>query len=273
MDRISDLHAKPKGTEIEIQGEITYDSAPKQVRYGQGFSQFIVVHDSGEGALGGIGCNVPLSNVDQGYRKGETVTVRGKLDKYADRKQPLLPNGTYPVKTSVKVEHIEEFTQIQNYPEEEVPASPTNVMSKEDVREANKPPRNGYIIAKEVEEEKKRIIFEKKDLITAKESACKTVGKWIESGKMELKDYFKWCNYLVDYFYNEDDKFAIITEANLMISGLITVTKAEALNWIEMHLKGTDVAQDVTGILHVKALDKQTLNELLETIGKLSLVI
>ena len=279
MDRIKDLHGKAKGTEVEIQGEVAYDSAPKQVRYGQGFNQFLVIQDDPEGGMNGIGCNVPMANVDQGFAKGNSVTIKGKVDKYADRKQPLKPDGTYPVKTSIKVEHIEEFVQAEEFATTdkvtspvpgEIPDVTASVMSPKDLAEADRPaPKNGYSQAKKEEKE----MWAAKDLVVAKQSACKTVGKWIDSGKIQLKDYFKWCAKLVDFFYNTDDSFALITEANLIQSGLITVTKAEAISWIEIHVKGTDVEQDLCGILHVKALDKQTLPELLNTIGKLSLAI
>ena len=272
MNKIFDLHSMPKGSECEIKGEIIFENPPKAVRYGTGLNQFVVLSDHPDKGLNAVGVNISVQTVEDGFTKGEKIVVKGKVDKYPDRNQPLKPDGTYPVKTSVKATHVEKFVEVEDFaptPEESV----ASVMSPQDIEEVNKPPTNGYSTAKGVEEEKKRIMWEKKDLVTAKESACKTVGKWIDSGKIELKDYFKWCDYLVDYFYNSDDKFALITEANLMQSGLITVNKAQALAWIEEHAKGTDVAQDLCGILHVKALDKQTLNELLETIGKLSLAV
>ncbi len=282
MNKIQELHALPNGTDVEIQGRVAYDSAPKPVRYGEGFNQFVVVSD-GEGETHGIGCNIPMSTEDQGYAKGNTVTIKGKLDKYADRKQPLKPDGTFPIKTSVRVTFIEEFTQVDDFPDAPANATPVElpgkppvtikaepVMDKEDLKEAEVVvKKNGYSQSKEEE----RKMWEAKDLIVAKQSACKTVGKWIDSGRIELKDYFKWCDKLVDFFYNKDDGFTLITEVNLMKSGLVSATKAEILSWITEHMKGTDIETDPCGILHVKALDKQTVAELLDTAEKVSLAI
>ena len=274
MNNIIDLHKTPKGSPCEIKGEIVYENPPKPSRYGKGLNQFIVVQDNLQDRLSAVGVNINVASVEEGFQKGEKVLVRGKVDKYPDKTQQLNPDGTYPMKTSVKADYIERFVEPEDFPTES-PSSPTpvtgfpvSVMSADDVKAANTP-RPVYVDAKAEE----KAMWAKKDLIVAKQSACKTVGKWISDGKIELKDYFGWCTRLVDYFYNEDDKFAVITEANLMVSKLVNVTKTQALAWIEKHLKGTDVEQDPCGILHVKELDKQTLDELLKTIEKLSLIL
>lgn len=275
MNKICDLHSMPKGAVCEIQGEITYENPPKATRYGKGLNQFIVVNDNiEEGGVNGIGVNVSVASVEDGFIKGNKVTVKGKVDKYPDRNQPLQPDGTFPMKTSVKADHIEHYVDADDFPDPPITGHVPNVMDKEDLVQASKPaPTNGYSTAKGVEEEKKRIMWEKKELKICKQAVLKVVGRLVEAGTLNMKVFFRWADKLVDYVYNEDDKFALITEANLMQSGLITVTKAEALDWIETHVKGTDVEQDLCGILHVKALDKQTLNELLETVEKLSLAI
>ena len=270
MNRIIDLHALPKGTPCEIKGEIIYEKEPKQSRYGKGFNQFIVVSDNPEGGMNTIGVNVTVGSIDDGFLKEERVIITGKVDKYADRTQQLQPDGTYPMKTSVKAEHVEKFVEAEDFPAEsstpEVPQK--QVMDKDDVKEADKPaPKsNGYTQAKEEE----RKMWTKKDLIVAKQSACKTVGRWVESGKIDLKNYFTWATKLVEFFYNEDDAFARTTEISLIKSGLITTTKEKATEWILEHVKETDIAQDMTGILHVKELNKQSLKELIETMEKVN---
>jgi len=270
MNRIAELHSLPKGTPCEIMGEIIFEKEPQQSRYGKGLNQFIVVSDDPEGVINTVGVNVNIGTIDEGFLKGEKVIVKGKVDKYPDRTQQLKPDGTYPMKTSVKAEHIEKFVEVEDFPVEQLaPATGlVQVMDADDLKEANKPaPKsNGYIQTKEEE----RKMWEKKDLIVAKQSACKTVGKWIVSGHIELKNYFAWCNKLVDYFYNEDDAFAVITEANLMKSGLIEVTKAQVLAWISDRLKGTQITYESLGI---KAIASQTLEELKDTAVKIALAI
>lgn len=271
MNNIIDLHRTPKGSTCEIKGEIVYENPPKQARYGNGLNQFIVVQDDLQDRMSAVGVNVNVASIEDGFQKGEKVLVKGKVDKYPDKSQPLNQDGTYPMKTSLKAEYIERFVEPADFPPASVSGLASDmpsVMDEEDLKAINTPKTN-YTDTKAEE----KAMWAKKDLIVAKQSACKTCGKWISDGKIELKDYFGWCNRLVDYFYNEDEKFAVITEANLMISGLVTVTKAQALSWITKHVKGTDIEQDLCGILHVKELDKQTLDELLQTVEKLSLAI
>ena len=252
MNQISELSKLPKGTDVEFKGTVSYENPPRAAMYGGGFSQFVVVKD-GEF---GIGVNIPVKSPDEGYTKGVNLIVKGKVDKYPDKKQPLTEDGTFPMRTSIKATIVEEYRQVEEFPQQEY--TEETVVTKESIVK-EKP---SYTVAKNTEKEAERIMWEKKDLVTAKESACKTVGKWVSDGKIELIDYFKWCTKLVDYFYNEDEGFDLIVEANLMASGLVEVTKAQAATWIKSHMKGTELTLEG---LNVPALDKQTLPELLET--------
>lgn len=267
MNKIAELHGMTKGTECVITGVIIYEAQPKPVKYGSGLNQFVVIEDDAQGGINSVGVNISLSRAEDGYRKEEKVTITGKVDKYPDRKQPLQQDGTYPMKTSVKAIRIERVKDIDDFNEQLPP--------EEEVIVTEKPAKQNYTVAKNVEEEKKRIVFEKRDLVMAKESACKTVATWVVSGHILLKDYFSWVEKLVDYFYSQDDKFATITQANLISSKLITVTKTEALTWIKDHMWNTEYAteEELTKALHVKPLDKQLLPELLDTIEKLSLIL
>ena len=275
MNKISELHSMPKGGECEVTGIITYEAEPKPVKYGQGLNQFVVIEDDAQGGINSVGVNISLSKVEDGFRKGEKIVIKGKVDKYPDRKQPLQQDGTFPMKTSLKATTIERVVNEGDFREqEECTDEPVEeVKTKEEIVKSEKP--TNYAVAKGVEEEKKRIMFAERDLVVAKESACKTVATWVVSGHIVLKDYFFWVQKLIDCFYNEDDKFAIITQANLISSGLVTVTKAEALTWIRDHMWDTEHATepDLIKALHVKPFDKQLLPELLNTIEKLSLIL
>ena len=273
MNKILELHSMAKGTECEVTGVITYAAEPKPVKYGQGLNQFVVIEDNTEGGMSSVGVNISLSKVEDGFKKGEKVVITGKVDKYPDRKQPLQQDGTFPTKTSLKAVSVEKIVEATDFHEqEEASSAPVEeVMSEEDIKEADKPAENNYV----TEKEKERIMWEKKDLVVAKESACKTVATWIVSGHVQLKDYFAWVEKLVDCFYSQDDKFATITQANLMSSKLVTVTKTEALIWIRDHMWNTEhtTEADLIKALHVKPFDKQLLPELLDTIERLSLIL
>ena len=273
MNKILELHSMAKGTECEVTGVITYEAEPKPVKYGQGLNQFVVIEDNAQGGTSSVGVNISLSKIEDGFYKGEKVVVQGKVDKYPDRKQPLQPDGTFPTKTSLKAVSVEKVVEAEDFHEqEEATSTPVaSVMTGKDIEEANKPAENNYV----TEKEKERIMWEKKDLVVAKESACKTVATWVVSGHILLKDYFAWVEKLVDCFYSEDDKFATITQANLMSSKLVTVTKVEALAWIRDHMWNTEHATEAELIkaLHVKPFDKQLLPELLDTIERLSLIL
>jgi len=258
MNQISELSRLPKGADVEFKGVVSYENPPRASMYGGGFNQFVVVK-SGDF---GIGVNIPVHSIDEGYIKGTSLIVKGKVDKYPDKKQPLTSEGTYPMRTSIKATVVEEYRDVEDFPEQETVVTKESIVNTESASVKGLVNKPSYSAAKNVEEEQKRIRFEKRDLLTAKESACKTVGKWIETGKIDLKDYFKWCTKLVDYFYNEDEGFDLMTEANLMHSGLVEVNKTQALAWIRNHMKGTELTLEG---LNVPALDKQTLPELLET--------
>ena len=263
MDLVKDFGAMPKGRAVEFQGEITYDTPARAARYGGGFSQFVVVTDS----TGGIGTNIPVANIEAGFIKGTMLKVWGKIDKYQDKKQPLTENGTYPIRTSVSASKVEEFRMADTFVEKH-DHSTEQVMTKEDIVVVDKPAPN-YSVAKNVEKEAERIMWAKKDLITAKESACKTVGKWVSDGKIDLLNYFKWCTMLVDYFYNEDEAFDLIVQANLMASGLVEVTKPQITSWLKQHIKGTGFTLEGLDV----DLTKATLPELLEKCTQLALMI
>ena len=267
MNQISELSRLPKGTDVEFKGVVSYENPPRASQYGGGFSQFVVVKDGDNG----IGVNISVKSLDEGYTKGTSLQVKGKVDKYPDKKQPLTENGTYPMRTSIKAIVVEEYREVDDFPQQEYDHSKEQVMTKEDIVKADKP--ESYSVAKNTEKEQERIMWAKKDLITARESACKTVGKWISDKVIELKDYFAWCDKLVDYFYHEDEAFTIITEANLIISGLVELTKPQMLAWIQSKMAGTKF-QEEDVLMHelgVKKLSTQVVSELLDTIQKLSL--
>lgn len=267
MNQVIETKGMPKGTYIELKGVIIYEQTPRPARYGNGFSQFFVMSDNEQDKMCEVGVNVNVGSLEDGYTKGEKVIIKGKVDKYPDKKQPLLPNGTYPLKTSIKADNVERYREVNDFVNpEDIPESPTaSVMTPKELEIANKP---NYVEAKAGEKGEERKMWAKKDLVVAKESACKTVGGWVETGKVELKDYFLWATKLVEFFYNEDDKFVVITEANLMKSGLVEVNKAQITDWIKERMKGTEITTENMG---VKALSTQTLTELLDTAVKVAL--
>ena len=270
MNQVLETASMQKGAYVELKGIIIYEQTPRASRYGNGFSQFLVISDNQGDKRCEVGVNVNMAKIDDGFVKGHSVIVKGKVDKYPDKKQPLLPNGTYPLKTSIKADSVEEFREVNDFVNPEdivaVPESPTaSVMTPEELEIINKP---DYVQSKQEAKDEESKMWAAKDLIVAKQSACKTVGKWIESGKIDLTEYFAWATKLVEFFYNEDDKFVVITEANLMKSGLVDVTKAQVTDWITERMKGTDIVWESVSS---KAISSLTLTELLDTAVKVAL--
>jgi len=269
MNKISELHGLPKGEECEISGVIIYEQAPKPVKFGVGFNQFVVVEDIPGNKFCSVGVNISLTDPKEGFLKGEKIIIQGKVDKYPDRTQKLTSDGTYPMKTSLKAHSVERFKQVEDFPikDYQEEAQIGEVMDAKDLEEANKP---NYIEIKTQSEREKQAIFEAKDLISAKKSAAHTIADLIIAGKIELKNFFVWSTLLVDFFYNTDDAFAIITEANLMKSGLIEATKLQVSQWILERIKGTQIVLET---LCEKPISTQTLEELKDTAVKVALAI
>jgi len=265
MNQIAELVKLPKGTEVEFEGEITFENPPRANLYGSGFSQFVVVKKGADG----IGCNIPIPAIENGYHKKQTVNVKGKINKYPDKKQPLTENGTYPIKTSVNATSVEEIViQDDNALLTDADIEKINEKStvKPSEKSSAKPNTNKYNSDKE--EEKK--MWAAKDLKVCKQAMIKTIGRWVEVNVIPKSQFFKWVTRCVDFVYNEDDAFDLIVEAQMMKSGLIECDKKSVTAWIDEHMKGTACTLEMLG---VKKLDIQTLVELLDTAERLSLVL
>jgi hypothetical protein len=256
MNKTNELVAMPKGTPCEIQGEISYQLEPKKAIYGKGgYSQFIVVDDE----TGKIGVNINLPSIQEGFTKGEKVHIKGKVDKYPDKKQPLLPNGTYPMRTSVVAEWFERYQDVQDFPatnnEVQTVIPQTTVLVGD------------YLVKKATKEELDKKMWEDKDLRIVKQSALKAAVELCVNDNIKLQDLFKMANKFVDYVYNEDDKFAIVTEAQLIKSGLVTLTKPQAIAWLDKHIPEMPLTDDMS----LTEYKNKTLEELLEIIERVAL--
>jgi len=261
MNQIAELVKLPKGTEVEFEGEITYENPPRANLYGSGFSQFVVVKKGADG----IGCNIPIPGIENGYRKGQTVNVKGKVNKYPNKKEPLTENGTYPIATSVNATSVEEIV-IQDDNALLTDAEIEKINKKSTVKPTAKPNTNKYNGDKE--EEKK--MWAAKDLKVCKQAMIKTIGRWVEANVIPKSQLFKWVTRCVDYVYNEDDAFNLVVEAQMMKSGLLECDKKSVTAWIDEHMKGTACTLEMLGVAD---LSKQTLVQLLDTAERLSLVL
>jgi hypothetical protein len=265
MNKTNELVAMPKGTPCEIQGEISYQLEPKKTMYGKGgYSQFIVVDDE----TGKIGVNLNLPSIQEGFTKGEKVHIKGKVDKYPDKKQPLLPNGTYPIRTSVVAEWFERYRDADDFTEgmKEITNETQPIVKAENflyIQEGD------YLVKKATKEELDKKMWENKDLRIVKQSALKAAVELCVNEKIKLQDLFKIADKFVDYVYNEDDKFAIVTEAQLIKSGLITLTKPQALAWLDKHIPEMPLTDDMS----LTEYKDKPLDELLEIIERVALSI
>ena len=80
MNKITELHSMPKGSDCEIEGAVTYEQEPKESKFGKGLNQFIVVADDSDS----VGVNVTVPSKDDGFLMDETIHIVGKVDKSGD---------------------------------------------------------------------------------------------------------------------------------------------------------------------------------------------
>ena len=93
------------------------------------------------------------------------------------------------------------------------------------------------------------------------------VGKVDYLGITSVDSYFEFADRITEWIKDEN-AFKLRTEANLIISGLSPLKKAEIIDWINNVRMGTDIEDDEQFLikLNVQVLPAQTVKELRETV-------
>jgi hypothetical protein len=161
------------------------------------------------------------------------------------------------MRTSVVAEWIERYQDVQDFPVSKTAEIPGTV------------PVGDYLLKKTTKEVEDKQMWADKDLRIVKQSALKAAVELCVNEKIKLQDLFKIADKFVDYVYNEDDKFAIVTEAQLIKSGLITLTKPQAIAWLDKHIPEMPLTDDMS----LTEYKDKPLDELLEVIERVALSI
>ena len=255
------------GERVKIEGYVKHALKPKKLW--KGIFQFIVLKDNTET----IGCNVSCDSIDNGYELGENLCVVGERGEYPekDRRTGQL--------TGNKVQNINGYVE-SNWLEADREVVVTEKEGKEE-KEEKKQEKIIVSVPKYKQEDYWRDKFlldvERQETYKAnndtiiRECAIKAVTDLVTGTSpiiMESKkDYFKFADEIVAYIKN-DTEWKLPIEANMIISGLSPMKKAEIIDWINNVRMGTDIEDDDDFLikLNVQKLSVQTIKELRETV-------
>ena len=166
---------------VEVEGEITYTTKPKNVKgekEGKSYdfwSQFIVISDD----TGKIGCNLTFGEEKESLGKGDSAKIKGTIEEYKNK------DGNIVKTLRGKV---------------------VKIMEEEGKKETSIGGNGDYWNAKyqldleRIKIDKER--NEKNNLYIARECAIKAVTELVKTKTMKSKDYFSFAEKIVNYIYN-----------------------------------------------------------------------
>lgn len=169
---------------IIIEGEII--KTPLKPREGQyGWSQLVILKDDTDE----ISSWINIEGVNDDYKIGQYIEVKGKVSKYTKGGKPGVSlNG------NVIDEIVKDETVSQEKPNDQPKAQPKDQPNQEQ--------------EKDMEE-----VWEAKDLRRVKECISKNATALVIQGIITLKDRFKYMNEEVDFFYGNNIRQQITSEA------------------------------------------------------------
>ena len=252
------------GERVKIEGYVKHALKPKKLW--KGIFQFIVLKDNTET----IGCNVSCDSIDNGYELGENLCVVGERGEYPekDRRTGQL--------TGNKVQNINGYVESRwlEVGEEVSMAEEVNEDMKKEkpiVVDMPKYRQEDYWKDKFLLDVERQETYKSNNDTIIRECAIKAVTDLVTGTSpiiMESKaDYFKFADEIVAYIKN-DTEWKLPIEANMIISGLSPMKKAEIIDWINNVRMGTDIEDDDDFLikLNVQKLSAQNIKELRETV-------
>lgn len=255
----------PKGTSVKIRGRVKHSLKPRKLW--KGISQFIVLEDR----VSSIGCNVSCDSIDNGYELGENLVIVGERGEYPekDRRTGQLTGGVVKnINGYVENNWIEADEDLEK--EEEEDRSPERVESQ--VVSVPKYRQEDYWKDKFLLDVERQDIYKANNETIIRECAIKAVTEVLvaritKGTSMDNKEYFEMAGEIVEWIKDDAD-FKFKTEADMIISGLSPLKKAEIVDWINNARIGTDIEDDEQFLikLNVQVLPAQTVKELRETV-------
>ncbi|TET08475.1 MAG: hypothetical protein E3J83_03250 [Candidatus Atribacteria bacterium] len=264
--KIQEVLELPKGTPVKIRGRVTHSLKPRKLW--KGISQFIVLGD----ATGSIGCNVSCENIDNGYELDENLVIVGERGEYPekDRRTGQLTGG---VVKNINGYVESSFIDADEDLKEEETDQPSDDTSK--TVSVPKYRQEDYWKDKFLLDVERQEVYNANNETIIRECAIKAVTelagiKFFPEGINFKKRYFEFAEEIVNWIKNDAD-FKLKTEANLIISGLSPLKKAEIIDWINEARMGTDLEEESQFLikLDVQILSAQTVKELRETVDKM----
>lgn len=296
MNKILEVLDLDKGKQVEIQGQVTYTLEPRQ--WGKSITQFVVVQDE----TSKVGCNISLTSKEDKLENGNNVHIEGVVDKYPDKKNPL-PDGSFPIATSVKGRVMEHYTKAEDFPyganvgeshidepkEEDpikkmtsaipsvMPTSKPTLPAKSERKlvELKKPPNqytnNDYWKDKFLLDVERQKMQTENNKLIVRECAIKaateiTVAQISQGEVLAVDGYLKLADIVVNWINTDPKAEKQEVEEDLILSG--AKTKAEIIEYITEIREGTPYEKDAEFYvgLGCQLLKAQTKPELIETV-------
>ncbi|MCK4576821.1 hypothetical protein KAU34_10465 [candidate division WOR-3 bacterium] len=222
-----------------------------------------------------MGCNVSCDSIENGYELGENLFVVGERGEYPekDRRTGQLTGG---VVKNVNGYVESSFMDVnEDLKEEEVPGETEAPIEKPVTVSQPKYKQEDYWRDKFLLDVERQEYWKANNETIIRECAIKAVTE-LTVGMMGKNDkfiaypdqaFFEFADKIVEWIKDDAD-FKLKTEANLIISGLSPLKKAEIVDWINNARIGTDIEDDEDFLikLNVQVLPAQTVKELRETV-------
>lgn len=266
VSTIEEVKGFEKGKPIKIKGTVKTALQPRKLW--KGISQFIVLEDNTDS----IGCNVSPNSLDEGYDLGETLVIVGEVNEYPEKDRQTKQLTGKLIKTVngyVESSFINADEDLETEKRSEVASEPKTekIVIKQKAYVQNDYWKDKFLLDVERQE-----MYRGNNETIIRECAVKAVtelavARLSTATPMEEKQYFEFADKIVDWIKDDAD-FKLKTEANLIISGLSPMKKAEIVGWIEKVRKDTAIEDDEEFLiqLNVQVLSAQTIKELRETV-------
>ena len=266
LSTIAEVLELSKGESVKIKGQVTHSLRPRKLW--KGISQFIVLKDETET----IGCNVSCDSIDNGYELGESLVVVGERGEYPekDKRTGQLTGGVVKNINGYVESSFIDANEDMKETEPEVETVDNKPKEKPVAIKQEKYTSETYWKDKFLLDVERQESYKANNETIIRECAIKAVTELASRGGSFItseQEYYAWADKIVDWIKDEED-FKLKTEANLIISGLSPLKKAEIIDWINNVRIGTDIEEDDDFLikLNVQTLPAQTVKELRETV-------
>lgn len=276
VSTIEEVKEFQAGTSVKIKGSVTTALKPRKLW--KGISQFIVIKDNTDS----IGCNVSCESINEGYELGENLFVVGDRGEYPEKDRrtgQLTGNQVKNINGYVEEKWVDLNEDLKEEAKVEDETELDKKMTKEfvDNNKVTQPKyrQEDYWRDKFLLDVERQEIYKGNNDTIIRECAIKAVTSMyaIPDEYHEKpfitneQSYFEFADRIVNWIKNDED-FKLQTEANLIISGLSPLKKAEIVDWINEVRIGTDIEDDDQFLikLNVQVLPAQTVKELRETV-------